>query len=213
VKPSLVLLRRLSILSALGLATGVLVAVPLAMATPGNGNYMRYVPGLTNITGRVYLYQNWSYSGTSMTAGSGQGSNWNNPCITNYGRIPDGWYSLHGPDYHRNDFPGSAIQGRVWYLTDKYLPGCNPPVTRNELFVHTEETSSNGQYCPTPDDDKFCWETAEWDYRSGGCVKVSYPNSGYPPSITVLDYWWTAIGGQHQTYYAYILCVGTCSPP
>lgn len=215
-RPSISRLRRLSMLAALALLTAVFVAVPFAMAAPGNGTYMRYVPGLTNITGRIYLYQGWSYTGTSMTAGSGRGSDWDNPCIPFWGRIPNGWYSTQGPTHHRNDFAGSAIRGRVWYLTDKALPRpvCDPPVTRDGLFVHTEETASGGQICDgnPATDDPWCWDNSN-DYSSQGCVKVSHATYGFPDSIGVLDSWWTSVGGQHQTPYSYILCVGTCSPP
>lgn len=203
------------VLAVLVLVVAVLVAAPAAQATPGNGTYMRYVHGSQPINGGLYLYNNWSYSGISMTAGSGTGPNWNNPCVYNEGHLPEGWYSTNAPYHHKNNLDNSEIKGRVWYLNDKAQPSC-PTHIRTGLFVHTEETKTMGQDCPTEGDDKFCWESAAWDYRSAGCVKVSHPNNGFPDSIGVLDTWWSNQGGGHGVAYSNMLCVvhpGTCVGP
>ncbi len=181
-----------------------------AGATPGSayGNEMWFQPGSTNINGTLRAYKNGSQY-TSMTAGSGL-SNSYTPCQLNLGRLPNGWYGS-GNDHHKHDKNGAEIDGRVWGLQDK---DCGSGTIRRELFIHTEETVSNGQYCPTTGDDKHCWETAAWDYRSIGCVKISYPANGFPNSIGSLNSWWDSqIGGGHGVYYSNILWVGSVAPP
>jgi len=99
-----------------------------------------------------------------VRGGSGSGTN---QCQTN-NRIPLGTYSV---PFHNGNYAGSLIQGRVWRLSDYQ---CSNGVRRTELFVHSEETSSQGQSCPTPGDDPFCWEGND-DYYSNGCIKVARP--------------------------------------
>lgn len=98
----------------------------------------------------------------SWRGGSGNALNDN----TN-GWLPVGWYSIreHWNNYDR------AINGRVWRLSDKYSVQY-PTRLRYDLFIHTEETPSNGQNSAV--------ESERWDgpsdYYSFGCVKVSYGN-------------------------------------
>jgi hypothetical protein len=192
-------------------AVGILVlgVVPPALATPGAsyGNYMWYKPGTQPTNGTLRAYTGY-HQALSMTAGSGSGVNWNNPCVPNAGRLPDGWYNTYNG--HHVDHKNDLIKGRVWGLSDKAKAGCQ---TRTALFIHTEKTADNGQYCPTNDDDPYCWENAN-DYLSIGCVKISYPNNGFPNSIGSLHTWWHGgAGGLNSTYYSQILWVGASSPP
>ena len=55
-----------------------------------------------------------------------------------------------------------TIKGRVFYLSNK---PCWNGTWRSELFIHSEETAAQGQYCPTAYDDPFCWE-GDYDYHS-----------------------------------------------
>jgi len=122
----------------------------------------------TNVWGTLTWKYTWDdvppvYSAASWRAGSGS-----YPDDRTNGRLPDGWYSIRG---HWNNYSGSAIYGRVWYLSDKR--SVTTGVMRTALFIHTEETPSNGQYNPTSGDDPQCWEGAI-DYKSLGCVKLAW---------------------------------------
>lgn len=97
------------------------------------------------------------------------------------GWLPSGYYSILG---HWDNYSGSAIWGRVWRLSDKYN---SEGVLRTALFIHTEETSSNGQ---NPSIEGQIWtDSNPCDYSSYGCVKVSYSNVG---SVHTR---WTSYGG------------------
>jgi hypothetical protein len=104
------------------------------------------------------------FSSAAWRGGSGTSTN---ACWINRGWLPGGWYDLWG---HWNNYDGSAIKGRVFRLQDK---ACWNGTLRTELFIHSEETAGNGQYCPTPYDDPFCWE-GDFDYYSSGCIKVNH---------------------------------------
>ena len=98
-----------------------------------------------------------------IRAGSGSGTD---ACQHN-NWIPMGDYAVL---WHDDNYPGSSIQGRVWRLSDYQ---CSNGVRRTELFVHSEETSGQGQSCgPAGTDYKFCWE-GDHDYYSLGCVKIA----------------------------------------
>jgi hypothetical protein len=110
-------------------------------------------------------------------------------CRPAEGWLPAGWYSHWG---HWNQYAGSAVRGRVWWLQDKY---CRDGVTRRtELFIHSEETASNGQNCTSTYDDRFCWERAA-DYYSLGCIKLARPSpvADFPNDL----------GNAHATYHKY----------
>lgn len=191
------------------LVMSVLLFPASAQATPGwtYGNDMWFKPGTSNINGTLYAYKNDSLY-TSMTAGSGMGSAYST-CQSNLGRLPDGWYS--SAHDHHVDNKDNTIKGRVWGLQDK---DCGSGTVRTELFIHSEETKTNGQSCPTSGDDPYCWESAAEDYRSLGCVKISHANNGYPDSVGSLNSWWhNQVGGQHSTYTLRILWVGSSAPP
>lgn len=103
--------------------------------------------------------------------------------------IPIGTYSV---PFHQDNYAGSLIQGRVWRMSDYQ---CSNGVVRNELFVHSEETSTNGQYCPTSGDDPFCWESTN-DYYSNGCIKIArMPVTGGYSDLGRLDSWEHGIAG------------------
>jgi hypothetical protein len=134
----------------------------------------------------------WTYppspaeSSRSWRAGSGTSRY---ECRPAEGWLPAGWYSQWG---HWNQYGGSAVRGRVWWLQDKY---CRDGVTRRtELFIHSEETASNGQSCSPAYDDPFCWERAA-DYYSLGCIKLARPSpaADFPNDL----------GNAHSVYHNY----------
>jgi hypothetical protein len=196
--------RTILVVSVLALTFG-LVPMP-ASATPGLGfgNYMWYDPGSIATNGTLKRYSNWSHIG-GVIAGSGFGSNWNNTCLQNEGRLPNGWYSS-GNDHHVDSKNGSLIDGRVWGLQDKNCPAGTP---RTQLFIHTEETVANGQACTPAPDDLHCWE-GTFDYESVGCVKVSHFTS-----VGTMNSWWhnAPVSGGHGVAYTNILWVGDSAPP
>jgi hypothetical protein len=72
---------------------------------------------------------------------------------------------------------------------------CRDGVTRRtELFIHSEETASNGQACSSTYDDLFCWER-EADYYSLGCIKLARPSpvASFPNDL----------GSAHSVYHDY----------
>src|SRR5206468_447857 len=83
-------------------------------------------------------------------AGSGTSTD---ECYVAHGWLPAGWYDIVG---HYDNYNASLIKGRVWRLSDKRCMG-GTGTLRTELFIHSEETADEGQYCPTPYDDSFCW--------------------------------------------------------
>ncbi len=98
------------------------------------------------------------YNGTqTWRAGSGVSTD---ACWIGHGWLPTGYYDLWG---HWDNFSGK-IAGRVFYLQNK---PCWNGTWRTELFVHSEETAGQGQYCPTAGDDPYCWEGV-YDYQSNG---------------------------------------------
>jgi hypothetical protein len=99
------------------------------------------------------------------------------------GWLPAGFYSVRG---HWDNYNGSRIWGRVWYLSDKRGES---GALRTALFIHTEETMYNGQYNPTAGDDPKCWE-GPIDYWSNGCIKLAYPED-----IDRAHWFWNYRGG------------------
>jgi len=133
------------------------------------------------------------YSTASWRAGSGTSTD---ACWIAHGWLPTGWYDLTG---HWDYYDGSAIKGRVWHLQDK---PCWNGTWRSELFIHSEETSDEGQYCPSAYDDPFCWE-GDFDYCSEGCVKVAH--AGWAPTDIRLvhDGWHNKSGdNRHGAFWA-----------
>jgi len=126
-------------------------------------------------------------------AGSGTSTD---ECALRQGWLPAGWYDLRG---HFDYYNGSLIKGRVWQLSDKRCNGGSGQL-RSELFIHSEETADEGQYCPTPYDDSFCWE-GDSDYYSLGCIKVAHAQP-YPSDVGRLDSTWDAWDGRHGYFAA-----------
>ncbi len=150
-----------------GLVAGVLPATAVAVTYQGWFDYARNNSNTNGTLTWKYTidYQPSVYS-RSWRAGSGSALN-DQKQITGVrpgGWLPTGWYSIRG---HWNDYNGSAIYGRVWYLSDKVNSAGD---LRTGLFVHSEETPSNGQ--------SSTYEPQRWDgssdYYSNGCVKVAY---------------------------------------
>lgn len=116
----------------------------------------------------------WSGYDPRWRAGSGDGSS-TDRCRPNHGPIPHNTYTFIGHTHNDNS---GKIMGRTWQVPntdcDRFDPSSQD---RTDLFIHTEETGSQGQSCPTSGDDAFCWE-GDFDYISQGCIKVSYKNVG-----------------------------------
>jgi hypothetical protein len=136
--------------------------------------------------GAILAQQGWR-------AGSGVSTD---ECAVGYGWLPGGWYDIVG---HFDYYNGSAIKGRVWRLSDKRCNGGTGNL-RTELFIHSEETSDEGQYCPTPYDDPFCWE-GDFDYYSHGCIKLAHTQP-YPSDVAQADYDWDGWDGRHGYFTA-----------
>ena len=134
----------------------------------------------------VVDYGGGHYDTTTWRAGSGVSQD---ACWIGHGWLPAGYYDLHG---HWDYYDGSAIKGRVFYLQNK---PCWNGTWRTELFIHSEETGGQGQYCPTAGDDPFCWE-ADFDYYSSGCIKVS--RAGAPSDLRQVHDGWHAKSGDYR---------------
>jgi hypothetical protein len=158
-----------------GAIAAALVSPTPAAAWPTNFDFTKST-NLNSTLTIVWQQIPGHFSTVSWRAGSGTSTD---SCWISHGWLPNGWYDLWG---HWNNYDGSAIKGRVFYLQNKQ---CWNGTWRTELFVHSEETAGNGQYCPSPYDDPFCWE-GDSDYYSNGCIKVSH---------------WNDIGGVHQAWH------------
>src|SRR5262249_25881303 len=128
------------------------------------------------------------YASQSWRAGSGVSRD---ACWIGHGWLPVGTYDLWG---HWDNYNG-VIAGRVFYLQNK---PCWNGTWRTELFVHSEETAAQGQYCPTAGDDPYCWEGPS-DYYSNGCIKVS--RAGFPSDLRLVHDGWPARSGDHRHGY------------
>ena len=138
-----------------------LAALAFATAASANSTFYYQRTSLTNSVFDVLASQGYWLGDIRAGSGSGtdacQHNNW----------IPLGDYNIL---FHDDNYPGSDIQGRVWRLSDYH---CSNGVWRTQLFVHSEETSAQGQSCgPAGTDYKFCWE-GDHDYYSLGCVKLA----------------------------------------
>ncbi|MCX4987031.1 peptidoglycan-binding protein [Streptomyces sp. NBC_00572] len=106
----------------------------------------------------------------SWRAGSGMGSK--DECASGKGWLPSGAYRVQG---HFTNRDGDAIDGYAIQLPDK---ACKPkagrkPVTRTQLFIHSEMNRYGGQGKDNPNrDDSDRWEGPN-DYRSLGCIKLT----------------------------------------
>jgi hypothetical protein len=174
--------------AAVVLATAVAALACAAAASGANGWWTFDRNTNRNST----LTWKWTYPPSpeqythSWRAGSGSSMD---ECIRGEGWLPAGWYAQWG---HWNHYAGSAIRGRVWWLQDKY---CSDGLTKRvELFIHSEETSDNGQSCTSAWDDPFCWER-EADYYSLGCIKLARPSpvASFPNDL----------GSAHTYYHSY----------
>jgi len=160
------------------------VAVAFGLSVPATASafyeWINYSRNGTLINGSINYNCSIDTCGSPFyRGGSGSGTN---ACQTN-NWIPVGTYDV---PFHDDHYPGSLIQGRVWRLSDYQ---CSNGVRRTELFIHSEETSSNGQYCPTGGDDPFCWESTN-DYYSNGCIKIArMPVTNGYSDLGRLDSW------------------------
>jgi hypothetical protein len=144
-----------------------------------NTNSTLYETWQDTNTGKVYAQHVWR-------AGSGTGTN---ECVQNVGWLPGGYYNIVE---HYDHYDATKVKGRVWHLNDK---PCWDGTPRGELFIHSEETADNGQYCPTIYDDPFCWE-GDFDYKSAGCIKLSRA-APYPSDLGQAHSDWDGWSGAH----------------
>ena len=152
-------------LVAIGLQTALVVA-PANALTPGWFQFDRYSNTNSNL---FWMLQ--TSSGTKWwyyRAGSGTSTD---ECWVSHGWLPGGWYDMWGM---WDTYNGGQIFGRVFRLSDHTCK--NGSTRRTALFIHTEETPSQGQNCGY---EPQCWD-GDGDYYSLGCIKVSYPNHGAP---------------------------------
>jgi hypothetical protein len=171
-------MKRLSLV-ALSVA-GLILCVP---ATASALSWFSYVRTSNPINGSlVPLCDQTGCVGQTVRAGSGNGGT--NQCL--YGNwIPTGTYSAS----HSDNFNGGLIFGRVWQLSDHYCSSNGN--WRTGLFVHSEETSGQGQTnCGYPNGDSpTCWEGVN-DYYSLGCIKVArQPVTGGYSDLGRIDAW------------------------
>lgn len=158
---------------------GGIVAVP---ATPAHAarscayfDFAKSSPNNSTLTWKYYDDFGRCIRAISWRAGSGVNTD---PCDKSTtsspdgGWLPNGWYDVTAMQH---DWNGSAIWGRVWRLNDK---ACSDGTLRTELFIHTEETPSATQDCPSGvNDSPQCWDSypsgnGTNDYYSAGCIKV-----------------------------------------
>ena len=184
-------LRRLAVatLLAIGVQTALIVA-PAGALTSGWFQFDRK----TNTNSPLWWFhsndgrQTATYTG--YRAGSGSSTD---ECWVGKGWLPGGWYDMWG---HWNNYNGGQIFGRVWRLSDHTCR--NGSTRRTELFIHTEETSNDGQNCNS---EPQCWDGAN-DYYSAGCIKVSWPRLGFPNTIGLIHQSFHDNGGSlsHGSY-------------
>jgi hypothetical protein len=161
-------------------AVGALVLSLCVPATASAYEWIYYSRNGSLINGSMnYNCSVSTCSSQIWRAGSGSGKT---ACEKN-NWIPLGSYDV---PFHDDNYNASLIKGRVWRLSDYQ---CSNGVRRTELFIHSEETSNNGQSCPTSDDDPFCWEGAN-DYYSNGCIKIArMPVTNGQSDLGRLDSW------------------------
>jgi len=172
------------------LVAAVASSLPVACASAGLRTYFSF-HRYTNTNSTLTIIRQDTTTGRnvaqeSFRAGSGTTTN---ECESYKGWLPAGWYTLVG---HFDHYDGSSIKGRAWQLSDKRCAGTG--TLRTELFIHSEETASQGQYCPTSGDDPFCWE-GDFDYKSAGCIKLAHAPP-YPSDIARADSDWDGWDGR-----------------
>lgn len=178
-----------------------LVLVPTASASR-SCHYLDFVKNSSNQQNSSIKYRYQDGEGRcslshSYRAGSGTTKN---PCEKGKGWLPNGWYDVR----HYNEYAGTQIWGRVWHLQNKT---CSDGTERNALFIHTEETTTNGQSCSSANDDPKCWDgypsgEATNDYKSNGCIKVrrSSPEHSRTAHMGDLHDDWQLLGISHGTW-------------
>jgi hypothetical protein len=183
-------MKRLSMKRLFVAAAAVVVALAAAAPAAATTAWFSFARQ-SNLNSTLTL--NWEpmpgkFSTISWRAGSGYGGN--GECVVGAGWLPAGWYDLWG---HWDHYEGSKIKGRVFYLQDKR---CWNGTLRSELFIHSEETADQGQYCPSSYDDPFCWE-GDFDYASSGCIKVAHAQP-YPSDIALAHQFWHEKSGDYR---------------
>ena len=158
-------------------ALAAVFSLALALAAPSSADGWRFTfYKQSNLSSTLTFGWTDPYDGLvysdSWRAGSGVSTD---TCWINHGWLPSGSYSTVG---HFDSYD-SDIKGRVWQLSDRQ---CYNGTWRTALFIHTEESPWQGQWC-----EPWCWDGAH-DYYSNGCIKISYPYD---------------IAALHSRYHAY----------
>jgi hypothetical protein len=186
------MIRRIAVVVAIAAAL-----VPVARASAATQVFFafhRYTNTNSVLTVNLQnIYNGQILAQQTFRAGSGTSTN---ECYLGHGWLPTGWYDIVG---HFDHYDASLIKGRVWQLSDKRCLG-GTGTLRTELFIHSEETADDGQYCPTSSDDRFCWEGPS-DYYSNGCIKLAHAPP-YPSDIAYADNDWDAWDGRHGYFTA-----------
>jgi hypothetical protein len=151
-----------------------LVATAVMAPAASGRQWVNYKRNSSLIHGTIIYNCDVSTCSASWRGGSGSGKD---ACQKN-NWAPIGTYDSA---FHSDSYAGSAIRGRVWRMSDYQ---CSNGVRRTELFIHSEETSSQGQSCGSGDQ-PFCWEGPN-DYYSFGCIKISRRD---PWDLARLDNW------------------------
>jgi hypothetical protein len=163
------------------LAAAALTLPSPSLAYPTWFEFARHSNTFSTLTMVWHIGAGW-YGTQSWRAGSGVSTD---ACWVGHGWLPTGYYDLKG---HWDNY-NAAIAGRVFYLQDKQ---CWNGTWRTQLFVHSEETAAQGQYCPTAGDDPYCWE-GDNDYYSNGCIKLA--RGGNPSDLRLMHDGWHAKSG------------------
>lgn len=168
-------------LAATLLALGLQAALVVAPAQARTGGWFQFDRKTNTNSAIFWLKDGGQYWG--FRAGSGSSTD---ECWVGKGWLPGGWYDMWGM---WNNYNGSKIFGRVFRLSDHTCR--NGSTRRTELFIHTEETPSNGQNCGY---EPQCWD-GSGDYYSAGCIKMSYPRNGWPNDINGVHWHFHNNGG------------------
>lgn len=169
----------------LTLAFALLILLPTPAKAERACGFFEFIKN-TNANSTLKLnFQDVGGACVSISWRAGSGTN-QDTCAVSVGWLPNGWYHLNGMYNH---YSGTIVKGRAWWVSNKQ---CANGTWRTELFIHTEETVSQGQQCTPNPDDPHCWE-GDFDYLSNGCIKLKHPGD-----IASAHQWWhNYVSGSH----------------
>jgi hypothetical protein len=157
----------------------------VALYLPSTGasaitSWLSYTKNHSEINGHIVLLCPYTGCiGPSFRGGSGNGNR--DGCQTN-AWIHNGRHDIdlnwpYGINGHADHFDGgpNGIHGRVWAIKNYDCDGNRTKYPlRTGLFIHSEETPSQGQTCggSTAYIENQCWDGVN-DYYSYGCIKIA----------------------------------------